>query len=170
MQIALRTPTTPQLTAALDLPNRLAVQRSPAFEMLDTNAETETTLAAVRQRMTAEMRRRVGHALCSIDLELSLPGEVEIGHLAAGVSRFLAIAGGGMLRDARTEFTDQIVRELSEMPFLLVEPALREAPRRVEFPGKLLPWITQQIEARMLRLTREREVLMRLQDIAGGAQ
>lgn len=75
-----------------------------------------------------------------------------------------------MLRDARTEFTDQIVRELSEMPYLLVEPALREAPRRVEFPGKLLPWITQQIEARMLRLTREREVLMRLQDIAGGAQ
>lgn len=143
--------------------------RSPAYELLAVNAETDQTAAAVQRLMVPEQVSRVRSALRSTNIEMTLPGDAEVVILSALIGKFLRITGGGMSPAARDEFTAGALAEFADLPYLLVVPALEDARRKVEFPGKLVVWVFAQIEGKMAALKRERATYQRLLDLAATA-
>lgn len=168
MQIVVQKPTTPSLASVLDLPNRLVVKRSPAYELLAGNVEKESTIAGVKRLMDPATTDRVVLALRSIDIELtpSDDGEVELATITALVTRFLRTAGGTMTPAARKEFLDGAVDELATLPFLLIQEPLTRACWEVDYAPRLLVWVMGQIREKLARLTEERRLLNRLLEIA----
>lgn len=166
MRIVPTKPTTQTLDVVLDLPNRQAVRRSPAFEMLAQNVEAEQTIAEVRQLMDPTACNRVRSALRSTNIEMTEPGDAELAMLSALIGKFLRITGSGMTPGARAEFTAGVLEEFASLPYLLVRPALEDARLKVEFPGKLAVWVFAQIENRLAALKRERSTYERLLAIA----
>lgn len=166
MQIVPTKPMTQSLDAALDRPNRQAVRRSPAFELLAVNVEAEATIAEVKQLMDPPACQRVRSALRSTNIELTEPGDAEMAVLSALIAKFLRITGSSMAPGARDEYTAGVLDELAGLPYLLVRPALEDARLKVEFPGKLLVWIFAQIENKLAGLNKERSTYERLLAIA----
>lgn len=70
-------------------------------------------------------------------------------------------------REARQEFSEQLILELAEVPVSLVEPALAVARRKISYPEKLVPFIFEFIEARWEKLKTEGERLAKLVELAG---
>ena len=165
MQIVPISPTTKTLADALDRPNRLAAQRSSAFSHLRGNVETDQVLEEIRRMMSPVWVHTIVLALRSTDLELTCPGKLECVELAAGLTRFIAMAGGSWSVEQRKEWESAVMLELRELPFLLVAPALQEARRRVEFPGKLVPWIMDAIDPMYARIKAEKATYERLLEI-----
>lgn len=86
--------------------------------------------------------------------------------MAVMLTRFSSLTAGGWTKAARDEWQKIVLDELAEMPYLLTMPALREAGRNVEFPGKLVVWVTAQIRDRWAKLRLEQETYERLLEIA----
>lgn len=89
--------------------------------------------------------------------------------MAVELTRFIAIAGGGWTAAQRQEWQNAVLDELIDLPYMLVMPALKEARRKIEFPGKLVVWVYGQIEDRLNRLRVEQSNYERLIGIAGEA-
>jgi hypothetical protein len=166
VQIVPTRPMTPSLADAMDRPNRLAVQRSPAYELLTLNTETEQTTAAVRKLLDQEGVGRVVSALRSTNMELTLPGELECGQIIVALTRFMRITAGNWTQAQRQDWQAGVMEELATAPYLLVADALEEARRKVEFPQKLVVWVFQEIGPKIARLERERATYQRLLEIA----
>ena len=156
-------------TPAVDLghQNRLAVQRSPAFELLNGNLPTPTVMGAVAKLLDPPAIAQVRSALRSTNIEMT-PGtaDVEAASLTADLMRFGAIAAGGWTASQKAEWQKAVLDELAPLPFLLVKPALAEARRRVQFPSALVTWVYEQIEAKLKRLQTEKACYERLLEIA----
>ncbi len=101
-------------------------------------------------------------------MELTPPGERELVQMTAALTRYSAIACGGWSPQQKREWQAAVLAELSDLPYLLVMPALDEARRKVEFPGKLVVWVVGQIETRLNKLRLEAGTYRRLLEIANG--
>lgn len=167
MQLVPQKPTTQSLDVALDRPNRLAVQRSAAYSLLDRNTETDLLLADIRKLLLPDQISAVRSALRSTNFEMMNSGEAEQAELAALIAAHLRTIGQGMTPVARKEFIAGALADLSSLPYLLVKPALLAARFKVEFPGKLVVWVYGEIEKALGRLKAERATYRRLLEIAG---
>jgi hypothetical protein len=116
--------------------------------------------------MDDRMRDRVVLALRSTNLELTCTGPAEEEGIIADLTRFSAIAAGGWTKAQKDEWRDAVLAELVDLPYLLVQPVLAEARRRVQFPGQLVTWIFAEVEPKMKRLHTERATYERLLEIA----
>src|SRR3546814_1931225 len=64
------------------------------------------------------------------------------------IGGFLKLTMARYDREARQEFSDQLILELAEVPLSLVAPALAEARRKLAYPERLVPFLFDFIEAR----------------------
>src|SRR3546814_11725335 len=64
------------------------------------------------------------------------------------IGGFLKLTMARYDREARQEFSDQLIIELAEVPLSLVAPALAEARRKLAYPERLVPLLFDFIEAR----------------------
>src|SRR3546814_4135912 len=78
------------------------------------------------------------------------------------IGGFLKLTMARYDREARQEFSDQLIIELAEVPLSLVAPALAEARRKLAYPERLVPFIFDFIEALWSKLQTEGERLAKL--------
>ncbi len=152
----------PKMVDVMDLPNRLAVQRSSPYELVKLNGTAhEETATAVAKLMSQDLRTQVGSALRSTQIEMTpaIAGQLETGTISALLSKFIGITGGGWSKAQQSEWVGLVAGELADLPYLLVEPALREAIGEVEYPAKLLVWIMARIGPALAALKEEKRIL-----------
>lgn len=88
----------------------------------------------------------------------------------AEIGGFLRLTMARYANEARQEFSDQLILELADVPYVALVPALQEARRKICYPERLVPFIFDFIEARVDKLTLEGDRLKRLGEILlGGA-
>src|SRR3546814_8029535 len=110
--------------------------------------------------------------VCSSDLEETRPvcdRDDESLHrlIEEEIGGFLKLTMARYDREARQEFSDQLIIELAEVPLSLVAPALAEARRKLAYPERLVPFIFDFIEARWSKLKTEGERLAKLVELDG---
>ena len=98
---------------------------------------------------------------------MTTPGEAERAELGVIIGSHMRTIGQGMSAAARSDFIAGALADLSELPYLLVKPALQAARFKVEFPGKLVVWVYGEIEKSLGRLKAEQRTYRRLLEIAG---
>jgi hypothetical protein len=136
-------------------PNRQCVARSRAFELLVSEAPTETVAAAINP----DLADRVTTALADVDALLTpvceLPSD-DIEQVIKEIGGFVALTGGGWSPEDRQEFLNQAVVEFGDLPASLCVPAIRAARKRLRWAREFVPWVHEACEKDVAKLETER--------------
>ena len=151
---------TPKLVAAMDLPNRRAVQSLGIYFHVDRHphhsigqiAEAKSPLLPTELEMVRSAQR-------SIDIEMTRPGPAESVKISAELTKFMALTVSNWSLEQRKEWMAAALDEISEIPYLLAMPGIAEARRVVDFPNKLVPWLFDHVAKKLGKLIEEKRII-----------
>lgn len=140
--------------------------RSNAFDRLVNGDSDENILAAMSDQDAALILQAFEGWRAEAVSVAACPTETIERIVEDEIGGFLRLTMARYDREARREFSDQLLIELAEVPVSLLRVALSEARRKISYPERLVPFIFDFIEARWDKLRTEGERLNRLGEIA----
>ena len=140
------------------------MRRSRPAELLATAAEPDE----IRGAITPELKSAITLAIKGLDNELVCAAAHEDFEdaLVIELGRYLALTAGGWTSEARAEWINVAVDNLSGFPLSLLLPALQRAQRHTPWPNKLVANVCDEIEPRAQKLEAERQSLLSLEELA----
>lgn len=113
--------------------------------------------------MPEEVMVMLEQAMADITAQMAPAPDQQI---VARITRHVSIIGADWQPSARSEFIVMVASELQDFPESMVLDALDRARKRVTLGRMLLAWVCDDVEPKVAALAAERDVLLRLAEIA----
>ena len=158
-------PPTPIPAVDLGQPNRLSVSRSRASDLLANGADREEIRQAITPSLGEQIETSIGAVRALLRSLQDSPDDV-VEAMMGEIYAFVALTGGGWQPEQRSEFADQAMIDLADLPAALLLPAIRSARRKVTWAREFVPWVHSVVEPDYARLRTEWDRLSKLAELA----
>lgn len=160
------TPTGPTALGEVHL-NALSLRRSTAFDLIQGSQTNDEVREELERALTPEVRSMIQPVLRDLRGAMALPRtKSEAARVAIALNDFLDVVATSMSPDTRASYVRAALKTLNTYPLMMVLPLLEEAPRRLRFPGEILPWVETEIAKERARMRQVLDVVERMAEAA----